>query len=124
MESETALATSFVKVLVSDGERSARFYEALGFERVQTEPPFIHLKWGGSSDLYLVSIPAGAGLEGRRGVGVLIGFRVGPEGLDAVAARAQKLGVSFEGPSLHPWHTRELLITDPDGYRLNFIEPA
>jgi hypothetical protein len=25
---------------------------------------------------------------------------------------------------VQPWHTRELIVTDPDGYRLNFIEPA
>jgi lactoylglutathione lyase len=116
--------TSFVKLLVSEGERSARFYEALGFERVQAEPPFLHLRWGGSADVYLVSTPAGAALQGRRGLGVLVGFRVGAEGIEAVMARAQKLGVEVDGPTLQPWHTREILITDPDGYRLNFIEPA
>jgi catechol 2,3-dioxygenase-like lactoylglutathione lyase family enzyme len=116
--------TSFMKLLVSDGERSARFYEALGFERVQAEPPFIHLRWGGSADVYLVSTPAGAALQGRRGLGVLVGFRAGAEGIEAVIARAQKLGVEVDGPMLQPWHTREILITDPDGYRLNFIEPA
>ncbi len=115
---------SFVKMLVSDGERSARFYEALGFERVQAEPPFIHLRWGASADVYLVATPAGAALQGRRGLGVLVGFRTGPEGLEAVVARALKLGVEIDGPTLQPWHTREILITDPDGYRLNFIEPA
>src|SRR4051794_23799490 len=102
--------TSFVKVLVADGERSARVYEALGFERVQAEPPFIHLRWGESSDVYLVATPAGAALQGRRGLGVLVGFRTGPEGVDAVAARALKLGVDVEGPTLQPWHTREILL--------------
>jgi lactoylglutathione lyase len=115
---------SFVKMLVSDGERSARFYEALGFERLHAEPPFIHLRWGESADVYLVVTPAGAALQGRRGLGVLVGFRTGPQGLEAVAERALKLGVEFEGPTVQPWHTREILLTDPDGYRLNFIEPA
>jgi lactoylglutathione lyase len=115
---------SFVKMLVSDGERSARFYEALGFERLHAEPPFIHLRWGESADVYLVATPAGAALQGRRGLGVLVGFRTGPQGLEAVAERALKLGVEFEGPTVQPWHTREILLTDPDGYRLNFIEPA
>jgi hypothetical protein len=41
-----------------------------------------------------------------------------------VVTRALKLGVDVEGPTLQPWHTREILLTDPDGYRLNFIEPA
>ncbi|WP_281247956.1 VOC family protein [Stigmatella erecta] len=116
--------SSFMKVLVSDGERSARFYEGLGFERVQSEPPFLHLKWRGTADVYLVSMPSGVGMEDRRGVGVLLGFRTGEGGVDAVAALAAQGGVSFEGPTLQPWHTREIVITDPDGYRLNFIEPA
>jgi lactoylglutathione lyase len=116
--------TSFTKLLVADGERSARFYEALGFERVQAEPPFLHLRWGSSADVYLVSTPAGAALQGRRGLGVLVGFRAGPEGIQGVIERALKLGVDVDGPTLQPWHTREILITDPDGYRLNFIEPA
>jgi catechol 2,3-dioxygenase-like lactoylglutathione lyase family enzyme len=123
MESDSGM-TSFTKLLVSDGDRSARFYEALGFERVQAEPPFLHLRWGGSADVYLVAIPAGAALQGRRGLGVLVGFRAGAEGIEAVITRAQKLGAEVEGPTLQPWHTREILITDPDGYRLNFIEPA
>jgi catechol 2,3-dioxygenase-like lactoylglutathione lyase family enzyme len=115
---------SFVKLLVSDGERSVQFYEALGFERVQQGPPFIHLLWGESADLYLVATSAGAALQGRRGLGVLVGFRAGLQGLDSVVTRALKLGVDVEGPTLQPWHTREILLTDPDGYRLNFIEPA
>ncbi|SEL43621.1 Glyoxalase/Bleomycin resistance protein/Dioxygenase superfamily protein [Stigmatella aurantiaca] len=123
MENEGAVS-SFMKVLVSDGERSARFYEGLGFERVQSEPPFLHLKWRGTADVYLVSMPSGVGMEARRGVGVLLGFRTGEGGVDAVAARAAQEGVSFDGPTLQPWHTREIVITDPDGYRLNFIEPA
>src|SRR3954469_18080991 len=123
MGSETG-TMAFVKVLVADGACSARFYEALGFERTQSEPPFIHLRWAESADLYLVATSAGAALQGRRGLGVLVGFRAGPQGLDAVVARALKLGVDVEGPTLQPWHTREILLTDPDGYRLNFIEPA
>ncbi len=123
MDSELA-TSSFVKVLVTDAERSARFYEALGFERVGAEPPFIHLRWGGKAEVYLVTPPAGLKLEGRRGMGVLLGFRVGAVGLDEVATRARAEGASVEGPVLQPWYTRELVVSDPDGYRLNFIEPA
>jgi lactoylglutathione lyase len=120
----TQLQSSFVKVLVSDTERSARFYEALGFKREQAEPPFIHLRWEGQAEVYLVTQPPGLKMEGRRGLGVLVGFRVGATGLDEVASRARSLGASVEGPTVQPWHTRELIVTDPDGYRLNFIEPA
>jgi lactoylglutathione lyase len=118
------LQSSFVKVLVSDVERSARFYEALGFKRTQMEPPFIHLRWEGQAEVYLVTQPPALKMEGRRGLGVLVGFRIGATGLEEVAARAQALGAGVEGPTVQPWHTREIIVTDPDGYRLNFIEPA
>ena len=123
MESDKLL-TSFVKVLVSDAERSVKFYEALGFKRLNADPPFTHLRWENQAEVYLVAVPAALALEGRRGVGVLIGIRVGAVGLDELAARAQALGVAVEGPTQQPWHTRELTLADPDGYRLNFIEPV
>ncbi len=116
--------TAFVKVLVMDGERSAKFYEALGFERVAAEPPFVHLRWRGQMDLYLVALPGGRSLQGPPGTGVLLGFRAGEGGVEGVATRARALGVSIEGPLVQPWFTREIIVTDPDGYRLNFIEPA
>jgi catechol 2,3-dioxygenase-like lactoylglutathione lyase family enzyme len=117
------LPVSFVKVLVSDGERSARFYEALGFERVKAEPPFILLRWKeGGGEVFLVAVPGGRNLEGRRGTGVLLGFRVDAGELAEVLLRAQAQAADVEGPLHQPWHTRELIVTDPDGYRLNFIE--
>lgn len=123
METENLLS-SFVKLLVSDVERSAAFYEALGFKRLRSEPPFLQLRWENQAEVYLVKAPAALGVEGRRGAGVLIGIRVGAQGVEEVAARAQALGVSVDGPTRQPWHTREIVLADPDGYRLNFIEPA
>ena len=123
MESPQVLS-SFVKVLVTDAERSASFYEALGFKRTSTAPPFIHLRWENQAELYLVSAPAALSMQGPRGLGVLLGFRVGAVDLDEVASRARALGAGVEGPTRQPWHTREIVIADPDGYRLNFIEPA
>ncbi|MFP2925326.1 VOC family protein [Pyxidicoccus sp. 3LG] len=119
------MTASFVKLLVSDAARSLAFYEALGFERVAAEPPFVQLKWAGTMDVYLVTPPPMLKLEGRRGLGVLVGFRTeGPSGLDELLLRAQAQGAAVEGPVVQPWHTREVIVTDPDGYRLNFIEPA
>ncbi|GMT98772.1 hypothetical protein KH5H1_28910 [Corallococcus caeni] len=115
---------SFVKLLVTDAQASVRFYEGLGFERIASEPPILRLQWGGESDVYLVSHPSSLKLEGRKGMGVLVGFRAGSDGVDAVAAKAAALGAPVEGPATQPWYTREIVVTDPDGYRLNFIEPA
>ncbi|WP_395806712.1 VOC family protein [Archangium minus] len=118
------LLSSFVKVLVSDTERSVRFYEALGFKRLNADPPFVHMRWENQAEVYLVAVPAAMGLQGPRGVGVLIGIRVGAMSVDEVASRARAHGAHVDGPTVQPWFTKELVVTDPDGYRLNFIEPA
>ncbi|MBJ6759701.1 VOC family protein [Myxococcaceae bacterium JPH2] len=124
MDKASQTMSSFVKVLVSDAERSARFYEALGFERISAEPPFIRMRWGEHADLYLITPPPGVTMDGRRGMGVLLGFRTGDGGVDALLERARDQGAHADGPTVQPWYTREVIITDPDGYRLNFIEPA
>jgi predicted lactoylglutathione lyase len=123
MESDQLLS-SFTKLLVSDAGRSARFYEALGFKRMNADPPFIHLRWENQAEVYLVAVPAAMGPQGPRGAGVLLGFRVGAVDVNEVASRARAQGAAVDGPTVQPWFTREIVVTDPDGYRLNFIEPA
>jgi lactoylglutathione lyase len=120
----TPTLASFVKLLVLDKEASARFYEALGFTRVGTDGTYVHLRWGAHGDVFLVGAPAGVNVEGRRAWGVLLGFVALDGGVDAVAAKAQALKAPTQGPEVQPWHTRELVVTDPDGFRLCFTEPA
>ncbi len=45
-------------------------------------------------------------------------------GLVELILRAQSQGTVVEGPVVQLRHTREVIVTAPDGYRLNFIEPA
>lgn len=117
-------APAFVKLLVADPESSVRFYEALGFTLRQRDPVFAHLAWGPGAELYLVSTPPGRSLEGRRGVGVLVCFRADDRGVDAVAERVRAMGAPMDGPVDQPWHTREIVVTDPDGYRLTFLQSS
>jgi len=119
----TSKLESFVKLLVLDRESSARFYEGLGFARIGTDGTHLHLRWGEHGDVFLVGVPSGVQVEGRRAWGVLLGFTA-QGGVDAVAAKATALGAPTQGPEQQPWHTRELVVTDPDGYRLCFVEPA
>ncbi|MDP2310957.1 MAG: VOC family protein [Pseudomonadota bacterium] len=116
------LAASFAKLLVADADRSLAFYEALGFTLAERDSVFARLRWTSGADLYLVRLPTGRTLDGRRGVGVLVCFRT--EGVDALALRARGAGATVEGPTDQPWHTREIVVTDPDGYRLNFLESS
>ena len=115
----------YVKLLCSDAARSCRFYEALGFERRQQDQVFTHLRWARHADLFLVTAPAGVPFVAPRGAGVIICFSVvDGGGVDAVVARAHAAGATVDGPRVQPWHTRELVVSDPDGYRICFVEPA
>lgn len=113
----------FVKLLVLDNAASAKFYETLGFTRVGADGTFIHLRWEERGDVMLVSAPTGVRVDGKRGWGVLLSFTSQTE-LATLAERAVALSAPSDGPELKPWHTRELVVTDPDGYRLNFVQPA
>lgn len=114
---------AFVKLLVLDPRASATFYERLGFVRVGADGTFIHLRYGAAGDVFLVGVPGGVRLEGKRAWGVLLGFSTDAD-LDALAEVARSAGAPVQGPEQQPWHTRELIVTDPDGYRLNFVRPG
>ncbi|MCM2466646.1 VOC family protein [Methanoculleus oceani] len=43
--------------------------------------------------------------------------------LDAFAARVADAGAVIEGPVDRPWNTRDVVVRDPDGYRLVFTTP-
>ncbi len=113
----------FAKLLVLDRAASANFYEALGFTRVGTDGTFTHLRWEERGDVMLVSAPTGVRVDGKRGWGVLLSFTSKTE-LATLLERAQTLNAPTSGPEVQPWHTRELVVTDPDGYRLNFVQPT
>ena len=117
-----APVTVFTKILVLDVEASARFYEGLGFSRVGTDGTFVHVRWPSEGNVFLVGTPTGVRIDAKRGWGVLLGFVA--TSVDLVARAAVGLGAPVEGPQSQPWHTREVVVTDPDGYRLNFVEPA
>jgi uncharacterized glyoxalase superfamily protein PhnB len=46
------------------------------------------------------------------------------DAVDDVAERARAAGAPTDGPADQLWHTREVIVTDPDGYRLNFVQSA
>jgi catechol 2,3-dioxygenase-like lactoylglutathione lyase family enzyme len=117
------LMRAYPRLLVADAAASERFYTALGFRVVRREGPFVHLRWARHADVFLVSMPAGVQLPGKRGTGVLLCFEAGEEVLEELSAQAMAAGASaVDGPTHQPWHTRELVVADPDGYRLAFVQ--
>lgn len=119
----TAPLKAFTKLLVLDPAASAAFYEALGFTRVATDGTFIHLRWQDAGDVLLVGTPTGVRVDGKRGWGVLLCFSTDTD-VAVLAERAAALQAPVQGPEVKPWHTNEVVITEPDGYRLNFVQPA
>ncbi len=116
---------AYTKLLVADKERAAGFYELLGFQRVQQDAVFVHLRWARYADLFLVATPPGLSLPRPHRVGVILCFHAGGDvALETIAARAAAAGAAVDGPRDQPWHTREVLITDLDGYRVAFVEPS
>lgn len=115
---------AFTKLLVRDQRRAAAFYIALGFETLFRDGVFLHLRFAPRAELYLVTAPPNVPLPEPRGAGVLVCFAVGPElSLETLAQQAQEAGAPVQGPTEQPWNTRELIVTDPEGYRLNFVQP-
>jgi catechol 2,3-dioxygenase-like lactoylglutathione lyase family enzyme len=118
---------AFPTVLVSDAERSSRWYQdVLGFVDVFTmrgptgAPLLAHLRWCRFGDVLLA--PARAAVEEPRGRGILLNFSA--DDVDALAERIRAAGVAIdEGPVDRPWNTRDVTVRDPDGYRLNFTAP-
>jgi uncharacterized glyoxalase superfamily protein PhnB len=82
-------------------------------------PTLIHLRWIKYADLLLFPDREQALAQAVKGVGVALNFSIGD--VDQLAERARLHGANIiEGPVNRPWNIRELVILDPDGYRLVF----
>lgn len=118
----------FPTLAVEDVGASARWYsEVLGFGTVfvlpgaDGEPVLAHLRWRKYADVLLV--PDGSDSSDRKGVGVSLSFLATDSSVDAMAERLAGRGVALdEGPVTRAWNTREIVVADPDGYRLVFFE--
>lgn len=118
----------FPTLSVADVGASVGWYwEVLGFGTVfvlpgaDGAPVLAHLRLQKYADVLLV--PNEADSPDRKGVGVSLSFLVGESGVDAMAERLMGLGVELdEGPVTRAWNTREIVVVDPDGYRLVFFE--
>jgi catechol 2,3-dioxygenase-like lactoylglutathione lyase family enzyme len=137
MSDEPEPPPSFPTFAVTDLGASTTWYrEALGFELIGqipgvpgSDPPrgvASHLRWTRGAELFLIAddpaSPAALPDE-RRGLGVTLTFGIVQGGVDELAARARAHGAEvLIPPTDRPWNVREVLILDPDGYRLLFTQ--
>ena len=118
---------SFLTLAVSDLRASAAWYcEAAGFTQVFSMPgpgdvpSLVHLRWVKYADLLL--FPEREGFSQPRGLGV--GLNYSSADVDELARRLREHNARIlEGPVDRPWNVRELVVLDPDGYRLVFNGP-
>jgi uncharacterized glyoxalase superfamily protein PhnB len=108
--------------------RVAAWYErTLGFgimfsaPGVGGQPSLVHLRRRKYQDLLLKPALAGAATEAPSSLTVSFGADGEVEALAERARAAAPLGRSaIVGPVDTPWNTRDLRVTDPEGYRLIF----
>lgn len=101
-------------------DSSQWYVHVLGFSVVFELPgQLVHLRRDRYQDILLR--PAAGPPSGLRGVGATVCLTVGgPDDVDRLADRAQSCGATIvEGPINRPWNVRELVLSDPDGYRLS-----
>jgi hypothetical protein len=108
----------FATLTAGEPEVLGRWYQrALGFD-VMLSGPLTHLRRRRYQDLLVVR-----GVSSAPEVGPVLRFDADGE-LDELASRARgepPVGrSSIEGPVDTPWNTRELSVTDPEGYRFIF----
>jgi catechol 2,3-dioxygenase-like lactoylglutathione lyase family enzyme len=126
--SETSLPPSFVTLTARDVPATIRWYrDLLGFTVVAERPglngrPVLaHLRRGPDQDLILVAGAEPTQIEGL-GQGVTVTFIV-DEDVEALAARATADGsVILDVPRTGLRRAREVVLLDPNGYRLVFAQ--
>jgi len=129
MEEEFYPMPSFVTLTVADLQASTEWYQrVLGFRLVFSMPGpgggiiLTHLRFSKYADLLLVA--SREPVPPPRGAGVQLSFTLTDRTTDELAAIVRGDGAICEGPVTQPWNARELYVTDPDGYRLAFVQQA
>lgn len=98
---------------VSDLQRSADFYQKLGFylEKREADMLMVRINW------FSVEFYEGAPAPGD-GQQTLVSI----ENVDDMYQELQKNGIECEAPKIGNNGRRELLVSDPDGYQLVFFD--
>ncbi|MGE5415468.1 MAG: VOC family protein [Acidobacteriota bacterium] len=119
---------AFPTLWVKDVMISSKWYQRIGGFEVVFELPgpdrrlrLAHMRRGKYQDVMLVADPPGFNVSPEyRGRGVTLTFAI-DEDLESFANRARERGGHIlAGPGDQTWNAREIIMSDPDGYRLIF----
>jgi uncharacterized glyoxalase superfamily protein PhnB len=123
----------FPMLTANDLEASSSFYQnALGFKHIFTMlgpgglPALVHLRWMKYADLLIARSRDDKELTEPKGIGISLNFNMSDHfngDIDAFAQHARENGATVIGPIDQPWNVREVMVLDPDEYRLIFTIP-
>jgi catechol 2,3-dioxygenase-like lactoylglutathione lyase family enzyme len=103
----------------SDFDRTAQFYEPLGFRGPRNYPDYLILQCDGQEIHFFLE-------EGDHTYGhghSHFSSYIRAVGLEELYARLAGSGVTVEPPAVRPWGLKEMVVIDPDGSMLRFGEP-
>jgi catechol 2,3-dioxygenase-like lactoylglutathione lyase family enzyme len=112
--------------LVDDLSISIAFYEnTLGFQTEFTYEGFYAGLARDGAHLHLKCAPKAEADRLHRRDGNHLDALFEVSGVEELQAECKKKASQAVGDvETHPWKTRDFIVTDPDGYRLCFTEPA
>jgi catechol 2,3-dioxygenase-like lactoylglutathione lyase family enzyme len=113
---------TFASLQVPNLEVSIAFYtDKLGFEVAETNPQACVFKYNQGQASFAIRTPLEP-LEGRElGIGVALWFAV-DENVDDLRAQFIDRSIPSVGPVIATPFGRAFHLTDPDGYKLTFLE--
>lgn len=118
----------FAQLTVTDLDAASSWYQTvLDFEEVMQMPGMAHLRYRKYADVMLVTEDAeDEAIEAAPlGRGLSLYFNLEDESVADVAERAEARDATItRGPVETAWNTREVAISDPNGYELVFSEPV
>lgn len=122
----------FPTLSVADVAASLEWYtNKVGFVSAYSLPipggglAMAHVRWRKYADLFLVPDSDPSNAAHPKGIGVSFSLLVDTTSIDEMAADLTNNDVEIaEGPVDRPWNTRDIVVHDPDGYRLVFFEPV
>jgi len=115
-----------VALTADDVERSLKFWvDGVGFhvkQRWEQDGKLLGAELiAGACEIGVSQDDWGKGRDRKKGVGISL-YAETTQSVDALAERLRSRNVDYRGPETNPWGWRQVVLTDPDGFRLTVYE--